>query len=303
MPPSRRSSRGLGERLADQIEQLIAQDTMAPGTALIERALAARLMVSRSPVREALRRLAKRGTVGLRPDGGYTVRRRPDTTPFTPGFASESPQEPTYLAIAADRLAGRLPERVSENLLMRRYGLTRNRLGSILRRIANEGWIERRPGHGWQFLPILTSEETYEQAYRFRILIEPAALHEPRFKLDEAALRQCLAQQQALIDGAVQWASPAQLFDANTHLHETIAACSGNVFIVESLKRLNRLRRLMEYGKAVDREAAARRCREHKTLIELLLGGERQAAAEFIRLHLRDAARDKAKGHAPARDD
>ncbi len=303
MPDSHRSTRGLGERLAGQIEQLIAQEAMAPGTALVERTLAARLMVSRSPVRDALRQLAKRGTVGPRPDGGYIVRRRPDSSLFTRSLASDSPGESTYFEIAEDRLAGHLPERVSESLLMRRYGLTRNRLGSILRRIVNEGWIERLPGHGWQFLPILTSDETYDQAYRFRILIEPAALHEPRFRLDAAALHQCLAEQQALIDGAVQWASPAQLFDANTRLHETITACCGNVFIVESLKRINRLRRLMEYRKTVDRDAAARRCREHKTLIELLLCGQRKAAADFIRLHLREAARDKAMGHAPALDD
>jgi DNA-binding GntR family transcriptional regulator len=52
----------------------------------------------------------------------------------------------------------------------------------------------------------------------------------------------------------------------------------------------------MEYRKAVNREAAARRCREHKTLIELLLSGQREAAGDFIRLHLRDAAREKAMG-------
>jgi len=82
-----------------------------------------------------------------------------------------------------------------------------------------------------------------------------------------------------------------------------VPACSGNVFIVESLKRINRLRRLMEYRKAVDRHAAARRCREHKTLIELLLSGQREAAADFIRLHLRDAAREKAMGKVASLDD
>ena len=300
---TRRASRGLGEQLAGKIEQLIVEEAVEPGTPLVERSLAERFMVSRSPVREALRLLAERGTLGPRPEGGYVVRTRPQALPFTLGFESEPPEEATYLRIGEDRLAGVLPERVSENDLMRRYGLTKAQLGAILRRIVNEGWIERLPGHGWQFLPILTSGETYDQAYRFRILIESAALHEPGFRVDEVGLRKCLAEQQALIDGAVEWASPAQLFDANTRLHETIAACSGNVFIVESLKRINRLRRLMEYRKAVDREAAARRCREHKTLIELLLSGQREAAADFIRLHLRDAAREKAMSQLSARDD
>lgn len=298
-----RATRGLGELLAGQIERLIAQESLTAGTPLVERALAARLMVSRSPVREALRLLAGRGTAGPRPGGGYVVSGLRKAAPLTPGFVSEPAQEATYLKIGEDRLAGLLPERVSENDLMRRYGLTKAQLGWLLRRIANEGWIERLPGHGWRFLPILTSGDTYDQAYRMRILIEPAAMREPGFRIDEPALRTCLAEQQALIDGAVKRVSPAQLFDANTRLHETIAACSGNVFILESLKRINRVRRLMEYRKTADREAAARRCREHRTLIELLLSGKRKAAAEFIRRHLREAAREKAMGHAAALDD
>ncbi|HEX7891755.1 MAG TPA: GntR family transcriptional regulator [Ramlibacter sp.] len=303
MQETRRSTRGLGEQLAGKIEFMIAEESLDPGTPLVERALAERFMVSRSPVREALRLLAERGTVGPRPEGGYVVLTKPKVSPFTGAFETEPPEERIYLQIGEDRLSGALPEKVSESDLMRRYGVTKAQLGAILRRIANEGWIERLPGHGWQFLPILTSGETYDQAYRFRILIESAALHEPGFRVDEAALRKCLAEQQALIDGAVEWASPAQLFDANTRLHETIAGFSGNVFILESLKRINRLRRLMEYRKAVNREAAARRCREHKTLIELLLSGQREAAADFIRLHLRDAAREKAMSKSSTLDD
>ena len=300
----RRTTRGLGEQLATRIEQIIADDALSTGAPLVERSLAERLMVSRSPVRQALRLLAARGSVNAREQGGYVVARPIQASPFAPpesaaaASSDEPPEEATYLRIAEDRLAGTLPEKLSESDFMRRYGVTKAQLGAILRRIANEGWIERLPGNGWQFLPILTSGETYDQAYRFRILIESAALLEPGFTIDETALRKCLAEQQALIDGAVEWASPAQLFDANTRLHETIAGFSGNVFFVDSLQRINRLRRLMEYRKAVNREAAARRCREHKILIELLLTGQREAAADFMRLHLRDAAREKAMGKA-----
>jgi DNA-binding GntR family transcriptional regulator len=291
---TQRVSRGLGAQLARQIEQMIVDEALPVGSPMVERTLAQRFRVSRSPVRDALRRLAEKSILAARPEGGYVVRRRPKARPFAAALKPQQPEEKVYLRIAEDRLSGELPERVSENDMMRRYGLTKAQLNAVFRRIAEEGWIERLPGHGWRFLPILTSPETYDQAYRFRILVESAAMHEPGFKVDEVALRKCLAEQQALIDGAVEWASPAQLFDANTRLHETIAGFSGNTFIVESLKRINRLRRLMEYRKAVDREALARRCREHKTLIELLLSGQRDAAADFIRLHLRDAAREKA---------
>lgn len=289
-----RSSTGLAEQLARNIEQLITEEVFPVGTPLVERALGERFRVSRSPIREALRILADRAILGVRPTGGYFVQTRPQGNAYGGLLAAnEGEEEAIYLKVGEDRLSGELPERVTESDLMRRYGMTRTQLTSILQRIGQEGWIERLPGHGWQFLPILTSSETYDQAYRFRILVESAALMEPDFKVDEAALRKCLAEQQALIDGAIEWASPAQLFDANTRLHETIASFSGNAFIIDSLKRINRLRRLMEYKKAVDRVAAARRCREHKTLIELLLAGQREAATDFIRLHLRDAAREK----------
>lgn len=293
-PGVRRRQSKLADQLALNIEAMVAHGELQPGEPLVERALAERLSVSRSPVRQALKLLQEKGVVVTRSDGGYTVATAntlPALDVILPSSIDEV--EALYLKVAEDRLSGQLPDKISESDLLRRYKLTKAQLSSILQRIVHEGWIERLPGHGWRFLPILTSPETYDQGYRFRILIESAALLEPGFKVDEVALRRCLAEQQELIDGAVEWASPAQLFDANTRLHETIAGFSGNVFILESLKRINRLRRLMEYKKAVDREAAARRCKEHKVLIELLLNGQREAAADFIRLHLRDAAREK----------
>lgn len=157
MQLTRRSSRGLGEQLATKIAQSILDESLEPGAPLVERSLAERFMVSRSPVREALRLLAERGIVTTRPEGGYVVHEQPKMVPFEPSLGAEPPEEATYLKIAEDRLTGHLPERVSESDLMRRYGLTKAQLSAILRRIANEGWIERLPGHGWQFLPILTS--------------------------------------------------------------------------------------------------------------------------------------------------
>jgi DNA-binding GntR family transcriptional regulator len=288
--------RGISEQLAGNIERWIADEQLAEGTPLPERAVAERFRVSRTPVREALQLLSRQGTIIERPEGGYAVRARLELPPLSPPTTLPPAQEDEaeYLRIAEDRLSGTLPERTTENELMRRYGLTRARLGAVLRRIANEGWVERLPGNGWQFLPVLSSGSAYDQGYRLRILLEPAAILEPGWQLDEARLRKCRAEQQALVDGAVEWASPAQLFDANTRLHELIASFSGNLFIGDALKRVNQLRRLMDYRKIVDRVGTARRCKEHLTLIDLLLTGQREAAADFMRLHLRDAAREKA---------
>lgn len=288
-------TRALAEQLAAGIEAWLTDERPPAGTALPERMLAERFRVSRSPVREALQLLSQRQLIELRPEGGYAVSSRLAAAPAL-AMAPADEEEPTYLRIADDRLMGRLPDRLTENELMRRYEVTRPRLAAVLRRITHEGWIERLPGNGWQFLPTLTSGAAYDQGFRMRILLEPAAILEPTWSLDEAALRKCRAEQQALADGAAEWASPVQLFDANARLHETIAGFSGNVFMADTLKRVNRLRRLMEYRKNVDRTATVRRCKEHLTLIDLLLTGQRDAAADFMRLHLRDAAREKAGG-------
>lgn len=295
-----RMPRRISDSLLVHIKHYIGAEHLQAGARLTERALAERFRVSRSPVREALKRLADEGIIEGHADGGYVVSSAGTALGHesTELPAPPDPIEQTYFAIAEDRLAGNLPERVTENEFARRYDVTRAQLAAVLRRMSQEGWIERLPGHGWQFRPVLTSADTYDQSYRFRILIEAAGILEPTFRVNEPALRRCEAQQRELLDN-INEVSAADLFNANILLHETIAECSGNAFIVESLKRLNSLRRLMEYRKSVDRVAAARRCREHLDLIELLLTSRQEAAADFIRLHLRDAAREKSARARP----
>jgi len=67
-------SRGVDTPVAQRIRELIVEGTLAPGTRLAEAALAERLGVSRTPVRNALPALATEGL--LEPVGkrGYAVR-------------------------------------------------------------------------------------------------------------------------------------------------------------------------------------------------------------------------------------
>jgi len=286
----------LAEKLAIDIRKFIAIESLAAGVRLTERGLGTKFRVSRSPVRRALKRLAREGIVTPNPGGGYLVSSRARELSKRDANRQVEPniEEKCYLQIADDRLSGSLPERITENEFLRRYGMSRKHLRNILRRMSQEGWIERLPGHGWMFLQTLTSSETYNQSYRFRILVEPLAILEPAFKLNVTALERCKEQQKALASNTSKRLSPAEIFDANSKLHEVIAECSGNVFIIDTLARINRLRRLMEYRKVVDIRVVSRRSREHVTLIDLLLEGHREAAADFMRLHLRNAAREKA---------
>jgi len=71
-------SRQRGGRAADiraTLQEEIESGTLVPGTALDERALAARFEVSRTPVREALQQLAAHGLVRVAPRHGVYVSR------------------------------------------------------------------------------------------------------------------------------------------------------------------------------------------------------------------------------------
>lgn len=287
--------RVLSRQLVSDVQQYIVSRGLEVGARLPERVLAEQLRVSRSPIRAALETMEERALLARHPEGGFMVAPGALAVAIAPAQEADDPsaEDAAYLRIAEDRIAGALPDRVTENELLRRYGLTRNQLTAVLRRMVHEGWIERLPGHGWAFLATLTSTEAYGQSYRFRLLMEPAAILEPGYRKDEIGLRRCLQEQELLAAGAVHTVSPAVIFDANTQLHETIANSAGNLFIADSLRRLNRVRRLMEYRKAVDRQQAERRCKEHLTLIGLLLDDQREAAADFMRLHLRNALKEK----------
>lgn len=282
----------IARHLAAQIAAYIRAGNAPKGTRLVERKLAEQLRVSRSPVRSALRLLAEDGIVGVTERGGFVVidpRRVPAVRPQV------AQDEEAYLSIARDRLNGVLPDKVTESSLIRRYGLTKAVLAAVLRRISGEGWIERLPGHGWLFSPMLTSMQAYEESYRFRRVIEPAAILEPNFLLDRAALEECRAQHQKLADGEIWKISNARLFEVNSRLHETIIACSRNAFFIEGLTRINKVRRLLEYRQSLDRKRALVRCREHLALIDLLLAGKNAKASRFMFRHLATVSLEKTR--------
>ncbi|WP_454719023.1 GntR family transcriptional regulator [Caulobacter segnis] len=275
----------LTRRLADQIQDLVRDGAFPAGDQLTERGLAERLRVSRSPVRTALRLLEAEGVVRPAARGGYVAIEGEAAASVRPGEDDDA-DGALYGRLINDRLDERLPERLTENELVRRYGLTRGQLTRLLRRAVAEGLMERLPGHGWAFLPALTSLADYGDSYRFRQTIEPAAILEPSFVLDIPALEQRRRQQIALIDGEIHTASDARIFELNSGLHETIITCSGNSFFIDALVRLNRLRRLMEHRQRLDRADAVERCREHVAILDLLLEGRRPEAAALMRRHL-----------------
>jgi DNA-binding GntR family transcriptional regulator len=281
-------------QLATRIVEMIRREGLPVGHRLTEQSLCDALDVSRSPVRKALQYLATTGAVRSEPNRGFQVA-RPFKELATLTFPEpDDSDEAVYLAIADDRLAGEIPEDVAETELMERYETSRLQVQRVLHRMAREGIVERKPGRGWSFLPLMNTPEAYRESYRFRMIIEPAALLEPDYEVDRAELEKCLREQQALLAGGIQKWARSELFRPGVHLHETLVAGAHNRHLLEALRRVNQLRRLVEYRAKVDRSKMKQECEEHLVLIDLMLRGERVEAAHFLREHLNGAIQRKA---------
>lgn len=275
--------------LARRIIEMIRREGYPVGHRLTEQALCEELDVSRSPVRKALQYLQGVGAVTSEPNRGFQVAKMPSELgelEFAPNPASE---EVLYMRIAGDRIHGELPDEIAENDLMERYGLPRLQVQRILNRMARESMIDRKPGRGWIFRPLLSNVESHRESYRYRMIIEPAAILEPGYEVDLAELEKCRREQIELLDGGIERCTPAELFRAGVHFHETMIAGAKNRFLLDSLRTLNQMRRVVEYGTRLDRNRLHRQCEEHLVLIDLLVKGERMEASQFLRQHLNTA--------------
>lgn len=283
------SATPLGIEIAQQILIRARREDWQAGTPLVERALAADFGVSRSPVRAALRLLESKGVVGRSADSRALVLTRAAEEVSAVEVNADLPStdlERTYLAIVRDRFSQALPEHVSESDLMRRYDVSRATLRNALLRLMQEGLAERRRGHGWQFMPMIDSVEADRESYEFRMAIEPAGLRSSSFKADPRWLEKARGEHERMIAGGIREVSGAEFFELNAEFHEMLARFSGNRYILEAVRKQNRLRRAAEYESFPFSERMLRSCREHLAILDALLGGDRELAANLMIHHL-----------------
>ena len=272
---------------ATAITALVADGTLKPGDHLVAQRLADRLGVSRFPIGQAMRVLVERGLLRADPGRGFTV------AVDGPGRAESSRPESSghdlasvYFRVAEDRLSGALPEHIYEKAMRDRYGLTRGQVAQLLSRMAAEGWAERRPGYGWRFSAVLTTPVALEQSYRLRLAIEPASLLEPGYCLERDVLLRCREVEMRLLGGEIETASADALYERGVRFHEAIVGASGNPFFIDTLKRVNRIRRLLVYRSLADRSRYRQQAVEHLELLDLIERGAQADAANLLRTHL-----------------
>lgn len=273
-----------------QVLHLIRQEGLAVGSHLGAQWLADRLKVSRTPINEALALLHDKGVLRREKNRGYFLAKAVDATNPSVrkrlGLAQADAASRAYFAIADDLLKGDLPPEVSEVSLKARYELTSTQLQSVLHRIAQEGWAHKKPGYGWTFSAMLTTPDSLLQSYRLRMALEPAALLEPGYRLDAKVIAQCRAAEHHLLDGGIETDTPDQLHERGVRFHESLVEASRNPFFIDTIRRVNRVRRLISYRSMQDRQRYTEHCKQHLHLIDLLEAGRNAEAADAMRAHL-----------------
>lgn len=293
----------LALKIADEINTAVRAGSLVSGAHLSAQRLADQFGVSRSPVREALEVLEERGVVERRPNRGYFIckARWPDAPQQSDPFVGPD----IYQKMAEDWLSNGIPGEVTEQFLRERYKLTRSQLADVLLRAVREGWAERKQGYGWRFLPVAKTPEAFEQIYRFRMLIEPAAMLEPTFRVDRKIIGEQREIQQRMLDRDLSLTPEERRLDAialpheevvnGSLFHEEIIRMSGNPFFHQALVRVNRMRRLMEYRSRGERRRLHLQCTEHLEILDRLEEGDVMEASFLMRRHLAQALATKSR--------
>ena len=288
----------LSAQIAVKIVVHIKENAFPAGAHLRAQYFADLFQVSRIPVNTALKQLAAEGHVISLHNRGFFLARDAAELPdldCTDEELATPWKDPLYYRLAEDWLSGRITERASENELMRFYEVSRPRLIKVLQRAAEDLWVEKLPGRGWRFQAVMVSAQAYADGYRLRMIVEPAALLEPSFELDRGALHDLAEQQIDLLKGGFRKLSQTEIFSINSQFHEVLMGFSNNPFFVDAVKKIDRVRRLLDFRSTTEpnRERLLKQCSEHLEITDLLEQGDRHAAADRLRDHIRGAFESK----------
>ena len=283
----------LTERLSQKIVGLIDTGNIAPGAHLSVPKLAETFDVSRSPVREALVYLEQKGVLQQKLNRGFFVKEDYAPQQHDEAAPADGSDLPEYYQLAEDWLQDNIDAEVTELYLMKRYNLTKSQLSTLLARGISEGWVERKQGYGWRFLPVAKTKAALEHIFSFRMVIEPMAILEPTFNAPQEKIDEIRRELEMLLDNGIERLSPKQLQLAGYRFHETVIAFSNNPFFEISLRNVNRMRMLMDYRIMYDRSRYYAEVKDHLRLLGLIESGQRIEASYMMKQHLAVALENK----------
>ncbi len=205
--------------------------------------------------------------------------------PRVPMPAAATRTEQLRLKLEAEILAGNLRpgEKLDEETIARRFGLSRTPVREAFKALASSGLVEVRPHQG-AYVSALTLKNIIEM-FEVMIVLESACAELAARRLtlaDQRAIRSA----QALCDAARDKQSPSDFYQANAKLHEAIYRASHNEFLKSQTlsirQRLEPYRRQITYHPGLIEKSNE----EHKQVVAAIFEMDADAAAQAMRVHL-----------------
>lgn len=272
-------------RMARNILEYLCRHDMNAGNHITEQELVEVFRVSRSPVRAALSYLAGRGVVERKRNRGYFLKLDSRDLRHLSLNLPRTAEEKLLAKITEDWLEMREPESFSESEFRRRYSLGRLAAARVLRKLSADGIVSRNRGHGWRFEPTLRSPEARNESYAFRMIIEPAAIRAPSFKLDRGLADLSRRHHEMVLRSGSEEMTPEKLSDIDAAFHRLIGVSSRNRFYLAAIERQNSLRRMVE-SLDWNRAHLIGSCVEHMEILAAIERGKHEEAAELMEHHL-----------------
>lgn len=167
-----------------------------------------------------------------------------------------------------------------ESELAEILGVSRQPVREALQWLANEGWVDLRPGYG-AFVHAPTHEEA-DQLLAVRTLLEAEAARLAAKNATPEGLDRLRALCQRGID-AMTADDLDGMVAANAALHRCVTELSGNKVLLDFATQVDR--RVQWYYTPVARQRGKRSWTEHTKLINAIAGGDAELAAEIMREH------------------
>jgi DNA-binding GntR family transcriptional regulator len=287
MQTTRRHPRSNHLDLAQRILEAVRNGGFRAGDRLAEQQIASLCNVSRTPVRAALRLLADQGIATWEKASGYTLAIDPASGIDAAADLPTAQEDRLAESILRDRAARRLGDTVNASSLARRYSVDRRMVLKSLRVLEDSSWIEKAPGQAWLFRAAHEGPEALAESFGYRLLLEPAAIAEPAFRLDEAKVSALRLGMEAQLASAESAFDVREFQRLDLEFHGMIARGSANRFTGEALADHLRLRRLPGALHGVNVFRLKQSTREHLAILDQLEARQFEAAADLMRLHLR----------------
>lgn len=274
-------------RLHDDIHagvlRIMQEDELQPGDRVIESRIADRLRVSRTPVRAVLDELADEGYLRRVRNRGVELVRLPDL----PDMVARSDAEDDLLVrVSHDRIKKLIGDDVNETDIMRLYAISRPEATRTLERLASYNVVERKLGYGWRFCEGINDPQTRIESYRFRLVVEPQMLLQPGFELSNQWISEMRERHAGFAEQEWHQSDSIRFFEMNAAFHEGLAAGSRNRYFLDTVRRQNHLRRLLNYDWAYGFERVLTVCREHMEILDRIDQEDHQVASLLLYRHI-----------------